>query len=125
MIAYEGIGLSFDAECRLRSVTGDKCNVVTQGPETFLDGADQSGMVASGKIGAADGTLKQNIADDSDILTLVIKDHMAWGVAGAMNDIQGDVAEAYHIALFEPAVRFKIAQLGQSKLSALLLQFSD
>ena len=72
-------------------------------------------MIATGKIGATDRAVEQDIADMGEAHILVEKDHAAGGMAGAMQDIEGQFADRNLLAFFEPAIRHEIAHIGETE----------
>ncbi len=92
------------AEGRDLSVAGDKGNIIAKRKQLVADGADQAVLIATRKIGPADGALKQHIADKGDPVGRVDKHHMAGRVSRAMDDIEGQVTQRDLIVIIQPAV---------------------
>src|SRR3546814_4082073 len=64
-------------------------------------------MIAHREVGAADGTLEQHVADDGELAGGVVEDDMARRVAGAMIDVEREVADRHLVAVLQPAVGFE------------------
>lgn len=47
-------------------MTGNKGNILSQGPEFFRDRPDQRIVIAKGKVSATDRALKQQVADNGE-----------------------------------------------------------
>src|SRR3546814_17223512 len=56
---------------------------------------------------SADGTLEQHVADDGERAGGVVEDDMARRVAGAMIDVEREVADRHLVAVLQPAVGFE------------------
>ena len=99
-------------------MTGNKLDIVTQGPEAFLNGMDQGIVITPRKIGAADRSPEQHIADDGEPVAGLEKDDMAGRMAGAMMYIQGNITKTDRIAFVQPAVRDERLRTGKSEFPA-------
>jgi hypothetical protein len=88
-------------------VAGDEIGLAAQGPEPRDDGVEQVLMVAHREIGAADRPLEQDIADHRDVRRRVVENDMARGVAGAMINVQCEIADRDLLTIGQPAVRLE------------------
>ena len=106
-VGDERVGAALLAEGAHRAVAGDEGGVVAQRPEPPGDRVDQVLMVAHREIGAADRALEQDVADDRELRGGMVEDDMAGRVAGAMIDVEGQLADRHLIAIDQPAVGFE------------------
>jgi hypothetical protein len=100
-------------------------NIVTQRPQALFNAVDQRLMIASGEIGASDGTLEQDITDNGDSITFVKKDHMARRVARAVQDIELLLANGDAVTLIQPSVGFEYLGGGEPEHLALFRHCLD
>ena len=107
------------AERGHRPVAGDEADVVAIGPQTPGDRRDQRVEVAARKVGAADRSLEQHVADEGDPQVRIDEDHVAGRVPGAMPHRERDVADADRVAVLEPAVGFEPPGAGNAERGAL------
>ena len=82
-------------------------NVVAKRPQLAGDRRNQRVVVPAREIGATDGTLKQHIADQRQLLRTVKQYNVARGVAGAMDHLQRLLTEADRVAILQPAIGFE------------------
>src|SRR5690606_3771065 len=75
-VADERIVGPLGAEGGGRSVAGQELDVVTQREQLLANGVDQGGVVAAGEVGAADGAVKQHVADHGEALLRMHIDHV-------------------------------------------------
>ena len=61
-------------------------------------------MIAARKVGAADRPLEQHVAHDRQLAGRMVEDDMAGRMAGAMIDVQGELADRHLIAVMQPAI---------------------
>ena len=83
---------------------GHEGHVIAHRPQPLHDRVEQLLMITARKIGAADRTLKEHIAHDRQTAGCMKEHHMTRGVAGAVGDLQIDIAKVHGIALLEPAI---------------------
>ena len=88
-------------------MTGDKGYIVAQWPELLRDRIDQVLVIAHGKIRTPDAALKENVADDGKLAGPMEENHVAGRMAGAVDDLQRQIAHSNGVAIFEPAVGFE------------------
>lgn len=86
---------------------------------------EQCVEIPSGEVGAADGAAKQHVADKGHLARLVIKHYVTGSVAGAVVDVEDDLAECHGVAVLQPALRRKYAPWGLVEHLALLGQQVD
>ncbi len=77
--------------------------IVAKRPEPAGDRIDQVLMIAHREVGSPDRTLEQDIADDRKLRGRMVKDDMTGRVAGAMIDVEDEIAHRHLIAIDEPA----------------------
>ena len=73
---------------------------------------------AAGHVGAADRAVEQHVADMGEAHVLVEEHHAARRMAGAMQDVEGQLADRDLVAFVEPAVRREIAHAGHAEARA-------
>ena len=88
------------------------------GSSFVLDRIDQRGVIAAGQIGAPDRAVEQDVADMGEAQFLVEEHHAARRMAGAMQDVEGQIADRDLIAFVEPAVGPEIAHAGHAEARA-------
>src|SRR5512132_117086 len=81
---------------------------------------DQSVVVASGKIGPADGAREQDVADQGQSGVRVEEDHVSGRMPGTMPDLQDEIADGCLLARIEPAVRSERRHRRHAEHAALL-----
>src|SRR5688500_8482683 len=64
-------------------------------------------MVTAREVGAADRVLEEDVADDRQPGFRVMEDDMAGRVAGAVADVEGEVADGHLVAVDKIAVGFE------------------
>ena len=96
-----------------------------QREELLVNGIDELLVVAARKIGAADRTLEQHVADDQKLRGFVIEDHMPGRMSGAVKDVQFQLAHRHGIAVVEPAIRRKGTGARHAEALALLAGLVD
>ena len=111
IIRDKGIGLALIAELAGRAVAGYEGHVVAQRPELLGDRIDQVLMIAARKVGATDRALKQDVADHRQLGRLMVKNHVTRRVAGAVNDVEHEIADRHLIAIDQPPVRHEAFRL--------------
>ena len=80
-------------EGRHRAVAGHERSVVAHRPQALGDRSDQLLLVAAGEVPAADRALEQHVADRREVRLRVMEYDMAGRVAGAVGDVEGQLAE--------------------------------
>src|SRR3954453_19188954 len=116
----EWIGHPLLADARARAVAADEADIVAERQQLGLDRVDQGRMTAAGQIGAPDRAGEQDVADRGEA-QLLVEEHPAAGrVAGAMIDLELEIADRHGIALVEPAVRLEIAHPAHAEAGAAL-----
>ena len=101
---------------------GQQGDVVTQRPDAPANGIQQCLVVTTGKISAADGALKDHVADNGYAILLVHKDHMPGGVSRAMAYLQDLITELDLVTFLQPAVRHERLAGGKAYLGTPLWQ---
>ncbi len=79
------------------------------GRSLSVDGADQRGAVAAGKVGASHRTVEQHVAHEREALIGRDEHDAAGRMAGAMQHIQGEVADSDLFALRQPSIGRDVA----------------
>ena len=82
-------------------------------------------MIAARKIGTADRTLEQHIADKGDVRLPVVNDDMAGRVAGRVRDIELHAFEFEHVAVFEIAVGRDVLEAVEAVLRGAVLDLVE
>lgn len=100
-------------------------NVITERKQALANRSNQRCMIAPGKIGAPDRTLKQNIADNREPTRRMEENHVPRRMARAMDDLKVELAHLDAIAPFEPAIGGKSLQARKAKHRALGGQLID
>lgn len=100
-------------------------DVVTQRQQLGLDGVDQVGMVAAGKVRAADAACEQHVTHEGMARGGFEEDDMAGRVAGAMQHLQLVAADLDGVALLEPLRGGEAFGLREAEHLALLRQGVD
>src|SRR5262249_28649160 len=103
-IGDEGVGLAFPTEGRGLAVARHELDVVAQRPQAAPDRVKQLIVVAARKVGAANRAPEQHVAHEGDLRGFVHEHHMTRRMAGAMDYVEGKIAEAYSVAVLQPAV---------------------
>jgi len=119
-MAQERVAAALLAEGGFRTMAGDEDRVVAHGPQPLSDGVHQLRMVAAGKVGAADGAGEEHVAHQGQLARAVEEDHVARGVAGAVQHLQGLAPHLHAVAALEPAVRGEAAHVGEAEHFGLL-----
>src|SRR4029079_2888344 len=88
-------------------MSGDEGGLVAHRPEPSGDRADELLLVAAREIPAPDRALEQHVADHRELRFRMVEDDVAGRVARAVSDVERQLAEAYLIALVEPARRLE------------------
>ena len=78
-------------------------------------------MIAVRKVGAADRTLEQHVADQREPRGVVDEHHVPGGVTGTVQHVEAVLAERHAVALAQPAIRRHVAH-GEAVGAPLLLQ---
>src|ERR1700674_1051968 len=116
------VGCAFLADRAGRPVAADERDVVAQGENLFPDRAEQLRMVAARYVGAPDRAAEQHVADNGEALRGIEQGDAARRMARAVQDIEGQLADLYLIALVEPAFRRDVARTGHPEGAAALGQ---
>ena len=77
-------------------------------------------LITAGEVPAADRALEQHVADQSELGLGMVEDDVAGRVAGAMADIEGQVADRDLIAVDQIAIGFERAAVDAVFLAILL-----
>lgn len=100
------------------AVAGNETDVA-QGPKFLRYGMYQSLGIAERKIGAAYGMFEENVAHLSEVVFLIVIDHMAWSMAGAMDNLPCRLAHGDRVAVFEPAIRREAFHTAEAVLHGI------
>ena len=74
-------------------------SVGRQGEQALLDGAYELGVIAIGKVGAANGALEEGIASEEHTTILGIEAESAGGVAGCGDTLQRLTAQRQNVSV--------------------------
>ena len=85
-------------------MAGHERRFIAQRPQLGGNGFHQIVEIALGEISAADAALKQHIAHNGELRWRVVKHDMAGRVAGAVIDIQHQLAHRHLVAIVQPSV---------------------
>jgi hypothetical protein len=120
MLAHEWVATAFLAERPARPVSGDEPHLVPEREEPLADRAQQRGMIAARKVGAADGAAKEDVADLGESGDRVEKDQVAWGVTWAVQDLEHALTDLDLLAVLEPSIRAERRLMWQAEELRLL-----
>ena len=106
-------------------MTRHEGDIVSERPELLADRANQIGMIAARKIGAADRARKQHISNQRDAMRAAKEDHMARRMPRAVINLERLIAELNRVAVLQPAVRFERLRCREAETRALGGQLID
>src|SRR3989454_12801778 len=92
----KGVGAALSSNGRLRSMAGVHDGRIGQRKQLALDARDQRPEIAAGKVGPADGALKQDVASERRALPL--EHHTAGRMAGRVPHAKLELAHAQQLA---------------------------
>ena len=81
--------------------------VVAHWPKLLGNRIEQLLVIATRKVGPSDRSLKQYVADNRELRFGMVEYDMARGVARAMADIEGQLADRDGVAIDQVAIRLK------------------
>lgn len=118
--AHERILAHLVAEAGVRAMAGHHDGLLIQAVQPFLDGTNDSPLIATPQIGAPYATTEQRIASDQQLVLGEPETHrtrrMPWGV-------QGHAATAGQLLVVaQPAIRRRHRRVGHAEHLALHLQ---
>src|SRR5262245_59984574 len=99
-------------------MAADEADTVAERQELLDDRLDQRLMAAAGKVGAADRAVEQHIPDMGEAELLVEIDHAARRVAGAVQDVEGEISDRNLFAFIEIAIGSEVAHAGHAEARA-------
>ena len=85
-------------------MAGDEGRLAAHRPQLLGDRFDQMLVVAHREVPAADRALEQYVADDRQLRFRMLEDDVAGRVAGAVADVEGQLADRGRVTVFQPAV---------------------
>src|SRR5260221_14718424 len=85
-------------------MTWHEGDVVAEWPEPLADRLQQLLVIAAREVRAADRAPEQHVAHEGHLRRSVHERHVARRVAGAMRDVEGQIAEIYRLAALQPAL---------------------
>ena len=85
-------------------MAGEDDGSVGQREQLVVDGAEERGAVAAGKVCAADGAGEERVAGQQQVLRREIEADAALGVAWGEEDAAGDIGDGYELAVVEGVV---------------------
>ena len=97
----------------------NEAEVPAQRPELRRDRMNQCRQVAARKVGTANRTLEQHIANENHPVLMLDEDHMTGRMSGTVPDFESDVADMNLISGIEITVGHKRLQYRKSELPAL------
>ena len=74
-------------------MAADEADIVAERQQLLDNRLDQRLMAAAGQIRASDRAVEQDVADMGEAHFLVEIDHAAGGMAGTMQDVEGEIAD--------------------------------
>ena len=86
-------------------MSGDDSDRVWEGEKTVVDRREELFRVASGEVGAADGTGEESVSGEKEGLVGDIETDAAFGVAGGVEDGAGEAGDGDEFAVVEGVVR--------------------
>lgn len=123
--AHKRITASLVTESRCGPVTGNKRDIIAQRKKLQANRVQQFLMVATRKVGAADRTAEQHIANQCKLSLGIIEDDMSGRMSRRMNNLQLGFTDHDPVALLQPAVRLERLRRGETELPRLLGQLID
>ena len=99
----------------------EELEIVAQGQKLFRDGPDQRGVIAVGKVGAADRALEQHISHQRELGSPIDEYDVPRGVARAMQHVEPVRSQRHMVTFAEPSIGRHIAH-RKTEGAALLLQ---
>jgi len=99
-------------------VSGNKGHVVAKRKELVADAGNQLLVVATGKIGPADGPFEQDVADPGQSLPGMVENHVSGSVAGTMQNPQFQFTDGNRVAVDQPAIGGKRLNGGHPRHAA-------
>ena len=99
-------------------MAGDECRLVAHWPQALGDRMDQLLLVPVREIPAADRAAEQHVADQRDARFRLVEDDVPGGVARAVPDVEGDIANGCLVAIGEPARRLERPARNASRMKA-------
>ena len=111
-------------EIAVRAVPRQEGRVATKRPQLLRDRIEQLLVIAARKVGAADRSLEQHIADDRQLRRSMVKHHMTGRVAGAVDHVERQFAHRHRVAMLQPAVR-REAFCDHPPARAVIIQLVD
>ena len=118
--AKVGIGASFVSDGGHGAMPRDEAEIVAQREELLLNRIEELAVIAARKVGAADGSPKEHVADLRQSIRGVDEHHMARGVSRTMQHLQAFLADLDNIALLQPLVWLEIAHRRKSEHPTLV-----
>src|SRR5689334_21500985 len=97
------------AERRHRPMPGHEGGVVAHRPEAFGDRADELLLIATFEVPPADRALEEDVADQRQLRLSVMEYDVPWRVAGAVANVESELAYGDLVAVLEPTRRLKRA----------------
>src|SRR4051794_23620574 len=88
-------------------MAGYEGGLVAHRPQPRRDRVDQLLLVAALEIPAAHGAFEQHVADQRELRLRMMEYDVAGRVAGAVTDVEGQIADGDLVAVHEPAVRLE------------------
>src|SRR5208337_2611985 len=99
-------------------------HLVIEGEKLGLDRAHKRRGIAARQVGAADRSLEQDVADQTELQGLIDENHAPRRMPGAMPYVERRLAERHVVALIQPAVGSHVAA-GESEKRGGFLQIVE
>ena len=101
-------------------MTRDEGHVVTEGPQAFTDGANESVVIAAREVGPSDGATEKDVSDEGQAVGAVEEHDMARCMPRTMQHFKRDISDPNRVPLVEPPSRRKATRGPKSEHEALL-----
>jgi len=121
-VGHVGVAAPLAPEGAFRAVARNEHRVIAHGPQTLGDAGNQRGLVALRKIGPANGTGKQHVADKGALGLGGIKHHVARRVARAVAHGQFTLPYPHRVSILQPPRGLECLRGRKAKHLALLRQ---
>jgi hypothetical protein len=100
----------------------DELDRITEGEQAVADRVDQVPMLAAGEVRAPNGPLEQDVPDLGQTSVGIVKDDVARGVAGTVDDLQGSIADGHAIPSIQPLIGTEGRDRSETEHPRLLRQ---
>src|SRR5215475_6581402 len=101
-------------------MAADEADIVPERQELLGDRLDKRGVAAAGQVGAPDRAVEQHITDMGEAQFLIDVDDAARRMAGAVQDVESEIADSDLLAFLEIAVGIEVADPEHAKTRSAL-----